>query len=55
MTILDKVSIPEQRFCVIIDLAFNRLGILKECGYILSLFPGSFDESSGLAIVQKEH
>ena len=51
---LDEVSDQEQRFRVIMDVAFNRLGILKECGFVLSLFPGSFDETAGNAIVQKE-
>ena len=43
IAILDKASVPEQRFRVIMNIAFNRLG-----------FPGSFDESAGIAIVQKE-
>lgn len=51
ITILDKASVPEQRFRMIMDVAFNRLGILKDCGYMLSLFPGSFDERTGNAIV----
>ena len=54
LTTLDKVSVPEQRFRVILDVAFNRLGALKDCGYVLSLFPGSFDEGAGSAIVQNE-
>ena len=51
---LDKASIREERFRVIMDVAFNRLGLLKDCGYVLSLFPSSFDEAAGTAIVQKE-
>jgi archaellum biogenesis ATPase FlaH len=54
INILDKASIPKQRVRVIMDVAFERLGILKDCGYGLSLFPGSFDEQAGTAIVQKE-
>ena len=54
ITVLDKASIQEQRFRVIMDVAFNRLGDLKDCGYVLSLFPGSFDERAGDAIVQEE-
>ena len=51
---LDKASVIEKRFGVIMDVAFNRLGYLKDCGYALSLFPASFDEQAGIAIVQKE-
>ena len=54
LAILDKASIPGQRFRVIMDVAFSRLGILKECRYMLSLFPGSFDERAGSAIVQDD-
>ena len=36
------------------DVAFNRLGILKDCGHELSLFSGSFDEQAGAAIIQNE-
>ena len=54
ITMLDEVSDQEQRFRVIMDVAFNRLGVLKDCGYVLSLFPGSFDEQAGTAIIQKE-
>ena len=54
MNVLDRVSVYERRFRVIMDIAFNRLGVLKDCGYILSLFPGSFDETAGNAIVQEE-
>ena len=49
-----EVSDPKQRFRIIMEGAFKRLGILKDCGYVLSLFPGSFDEQAGTAIVQKE-
>ena len=54
ITVLDKASVQEQRFRVIMDVAFNRLGDLKDCGNVLSLFPGSFDERAGDAIVQEE-
>jgi hypothetical protein len=54
MTILDEASIPEQRFRIIMDVAFERLGILKDCGYALSLFPGSFDEQAGTAVTKKD-
>ena len=50
ITILDNASIPKQRFHIIMDVAFERLGILKDYGYILSLFPGPFDEQAGTAI-----
>ena len=54
MKILDGASIPKQRFRAIMDVAFDRLGILKDCGYVLSLFPGSFNEQAGTAIVETE-
>jgi hypothetical protein len=54
MSILDEASIPKQRFRIIMDVAFERLGILKDCGYVLSLFPGSFDEWAGTAVIQKD-
>ena len=54
INILDRVSVYEQRFRVLMDIAFNRLGVLRDCGYVLSLFPGSFDESAGNTIVQEE-
>ena len=54
ITILDDASIPKHRFRTIMDVAFERLGILKDCGYVLSLFPGSFDEQAATAIIQKE-
>ena len=54
MMIVDEASIPKQRFRIIMDVAFERLGILKHCGYVLSLFPGSFDEQAGTAVIQKE-
>ena len=54
LAILDKVSVPEQQFRMIMDVAFNRLGILKDCGYMLSLFPGTYDENAGKGIVQEE-
>ena len=54
ITLLDEASIPKQRFRMIMEVAFERLGILKDCGYVLSLFPGSFDEQAATAIIQKE-
>ena len=38
ITVLDKASIPEERFHVVMDVAFNRLGILKDCRHELSLY-----------------
>ena len=54
ITILDKASDQKQRFRAIMNVAFNGLGDLKDCGHVLSLFPGSFDESAGNAIVQEK-
>ena len=54
LVILDKVSVPEQRFRVIMDVAVKRLGNFKDCGRMLSLFPGTFDESAGKSTVQEE-
>ena len=44
--VLDDIM---EKFRTILDMAFGRLGALnsKECGYILGLFPGLFDESIG--------
>ena len=50
MNVLDKVSDQRQRFRAIMDLVFFRLEILK-CGYIASLFPGSFSREAGTAIL----
>ena len=54
ITILDEASILKQWFHMIMDVAFERLGALKDCGYVFSLFPDSFDERAGNATVQKE-
>lgn len=51
ITVLDKASIHRERFRGIMDVAFTQLGALKDCGYLLSLFPGSFDMSAGIAII----
>ena len=54
MTLLDKADVLEERFHVIMDVAFDRLEVLKDCGYVLSLFPGSFDEMARTAIVERQ-
>ena len=51
MILLDDASDKRERFPVIMDVAFSKLGELKECGYSLSLFPGSFDKSAANAII----
>ena len=52
ITLLDEPSNEREKFRVIMDLAFGRLGKSKECGYILSLFPGKFDMSAAIAAIK---
>ena len=49
--VLDKASVKKEKFQVLMDEAFIRLGGLKECGYSLSFFPGSFHKEAGMAVV----
>ena len=51
---LDKASIRKEKFRSVLDTAFTRLGELKTCGYILGLFPGSFDENASKAVISAE-
>ena len=37
-SVLDRTSIQEEQFRIILDAAFNRIGIFKDCGNILSLY-----------------
>jgi hypothetical protein len=46
---LDKATIQKEKFRPVLDVAFARLGELKQCGYVLGLFPGSFDKNAGMA------
>ena len=48
--VLDKPSDKMERFRVIMDMAFARLEEQRECGYIFSLFPGSFGKDAGNAV-----
>ena len=50
--LINKHSLLE-RINTVFDVAFGRLGELK-CGYILSLFPGSFDMDAGTAMTSTE-
>ena len=45
-----KVLNVSKTLRTILDVAFGRLGVLKECGYILGLFPGSFDKTASMAV-----
>ena len=54
MVLLDNASDKRERFPLIMDVAFSRLGTFKECGYRLSLFPGSFDKSAANAVIAHE-
>ena len=50
--VLDKASIQKERFGAIMDVAYNLLSSkLQECGYYLSLFPGSFEDYAGSSIL----
>ena len=49
--VLDEASAKKQQFRVIMNIVFNRLEELKECGYAVSLFPGSFNSRAGTAIL----
>ena len=51
MVLLDNASDKRERFPLIMDVAFSRLGKYKECGYSLSLFPSSFDKIAANAII----
>ena len=50
LNFLDKATIQKEKFRPVLDVAFSRLGELKECGYVLGLFPGSFDKNAGMAV-----
>ena len=52
--VLDKVSDHRQRFSVMMDLALSKLEFLTECGYMVSLFPGSFSREAGIAILSSK-
>ena len=52
MNVLDQASTPKERFRVIMDVAFDRLlPSEQECGFYISLFPGSFDYNAASAIL----
>ena len=52
ITVLDKASVRKEKFRALMDVAFTRLGELKECGYSLSLIPGSFHKEAGTTIIK---
>lgn len=45
--VLDKVSTQRERFGAIMDVVYEHLGYMQECGYYISLFPGSFAHQTG--------
>lgn len=52
--VLDKASIQNERFSTIMDVVYEQLtGEMQECGYYLSLFPGTFEHQleAGLTIL----
>ena len=52
--VLDEPSDKMEKFRVIMDMAFTRLEERRECGYIFSLFPGSFGKDAGNAVIVVE-
>ena len=48
---LDQASSQEERFRVIMDSVFDHLPNLRDCGYYVSLIPGSFDYEAGSSII----
>ena len=51
--VLDQASVHKHQFRMIMNVVFKRLEELKECGYAVSLFPGSFSWQAGMAILSK--
>ena len=49
--ILDKVSDHRKRFSVMMDLILSKLEFIRKCGYMVSLFPGSFSREAGVEIL----
>lgn len=49
--VLDQASIRKQQFRAIMNVVLERLEELSECGYAVSLFPGSFSWVAGAAIL----
>lgn len=50
--LLDKASTPKERFRVIMDITFKRLlSTEQECGFYMSLFPGSFSHKAAVAVL----
>ena len=45
--VLDKASEQKEHFGAIIDVVYEQLGQMHECGYYVSLFPGSFAHQTG--------
>ena len=53
LNVLDEASFQKERFHTKLDVAFARVGELKECGYILGLFTGWFKKDLG-AVVSRD-
>ena len=50
--LLDKASSQRERFGALMDVMYEQLGAnLQQCGYYVSLFPGSFEHEAALAIL----
>ena len=50
LDILNRISDQRQQFRSIMDLVFEKHKMLNDCGYIVSLFPGSFSREAGIAV-----
>ena len=50
LDILNRVSDQRQQFRSIMNLVFLKHNVLNDCGYIVSLFPGSFSREAGIAV-----
>ena len=49
--VLDKVSERKERFRTIMDLVYEQLGMMQECGHYICLFPGSFSHATGSNVI----
>ena len=53
--VLNKTSIQKERFGAIMDVVYKQLGSMQECGYYISLFPGSFSHQAGTEVIPMSH
>ncbi len=50
--VLDKASLQKDRFGAIMDVVYEQLGYMKQCGHFIWFFPGSFSHQIGSEIVR---